>query len=119
MTESEFDRIVANDEKIVPSSGFAQSVMDAVRQEAATPKPIPFPWVRAVPGLVAIAIILVAIAVSSHGSSAEPQIRNNLSPVVVAAMQAVTSPVTIWIGFVLLLTFASIQLSARFCGGKA
>ncbi len=119
MTESEFDRIMADDEQIVPSSGFTQSVMDAVRQEAATPKPIPFPWGRAVPGLIAIAIMLVAIAVSSHGSGAEPQIRSNLSPVVAAAIHAITSPVTIWIGFVLLLTFASLQLSARFCGGKA
>ena len=32
-----------SEEEILPSSGFAASVMEAVRREAATPPPIPFP----------------------------------------------------------------------------
>ena len=42
--------------------------MDAVRREAAAPPPIPFPWKRALPGLVvagfALALVLVAVVVA-------------------------------------------------------
>jgi hypothetical protein len=56
----EFDRIMSEDE-ILPSSGFAASVMDAVRREAAIPPPIPFPWKRALPGAVFAAATLIVI----------------------------------------------------------
>ena len=50
--EDEMDRILSGEDEILPSSGFTVSVMDAVRREAAAPPPIPFPWKRALPGLV-------------------------------------------------------------------
>jgi hypothetical protein len=43
----------ADQDSILPSSGFAEAVMTAVRAEAAAPAPIPFPWKRAVPGIAA------------------------------------------------------------------
>ncbi len=46
------DRILAGEEELVPSSGFAAAIMDRVREEAAVPPPIPFPWKRMAPGLV-------------------------------------------------------------------
>lgn len=60
--KDEFDRIMS-EEEILPSSGFAASVMEAVRREAAAPPPIPFPWKRALPGAVLAAVTLVAILV--------------------------------------------------------
>jgi len=45
------DRILAAEEKLVPSSGFAAAVMERVREEAAAPLPISFPWRRVAPGL--------------------------------------------------------------------
>ena len=56
----EFDRIMS-EEEILPSSGFAASVMEAVRREAAAPPPIPFPWKRALPGAVFAAATLIGI----------------------------------------------------------
>lgn len=50
--EAEIGRILATEEELIPSSGFMASVMDQVRQEAALPKPIPFPWKWAVPGIL-------------------------------------------------------------------
>ena len=44
------DRILAAEEELAPSSGFVSAVMERVREEAAAPKPIPFPWKRVVPG---------------------------------------------------------------------
>jgi hypothetical protein len=49
------DRILAAEEELVPSSGFAAAIRDRVREEAAVPAPIPFPWSRVAPGLVLVA----------------------------------------------------------------
>ena len=46
------DRILSAEEELAPSSGFVSAVMERVREEAAAPAPIPFPWKRAVPGAV-------------------------------------------------------------------
>ena len=43
------------DDVILPSSGFADAVMTAVRHEATAPAPIAFPWKRAIPGFIAAA----------------------------------------------------------------
>jgi len=51
------------DDAILPSSGFALSVMDSIVAETArtaAPAPIPFPWKLALPTLAAIVIALVA-----------------------------------------------------------
>ena len=76
MQEDELDRMlargfgppnsaVAHAESIEPSSGFAASVMERVREEAAAAAalgPIRFPWRRAVPG---ICMVVLAVAVSA------------------------------------------------------
>lgn len=53
------DRILETEEELIPSSGFAASVMDRVRQEAAAPEPIPFPWKRVLPGMILAAVGLI------------------------------------------------------------
>lgn len=45
------DTILANEQELVPSSGFLARVMDRVQEGAAAPPPIPFPWKRAIPGM--------------------------------------------------------------------
>lgn len=59
---TEIDRILATEDELIPSSGFLSAVMERVREEAAAPAPIPFPWKRAIPG------ILFAIAVLGWGA---------------------------------------------------
>jgi hypothetical protein len=52
------DLILANEEELIPSSGFLAATMERVRDEAAMPKPIPFPWLRALPGIVLALAVL-------------------------------------------------------------
>ncbi len=52
MEQNRINAILATEEALIPSSGFLASVMESVREEAATPPPIPFPWKRAVPGIL-------------------------------------------------------------------
>jgi len=49
MELNSIDRILASEEPLIPSLGFLDSVMERVREEAAAPPPIPFPWKRALP----------------------------------------------------------------------
>jgi hypothetical protein len=52
------DRILAAEEELIPSSGFLAATMGRVRDEAGMPKPIPFPWLRALPGIVLAVAVL-------------------------------------------------------------
>lgn len=53
------DHILRSDETLMPSSGFLAAVMERVHDGAAAPAPIPFPWRRALPGIVlALAVLL-------------------------------------------------------------
>ena len=87
MTHDELDRALAED-SIEPSSGFAASVMDAVRLAAAEPPPLPFPWGRLALGIAACALLasagtdLLAEANLAWGAAAD-----TLSPLAAAAPQ--------------------------------
>ncbi len=63
MSDNDMDRILSKHDEILPSSGFAASVMEAVRREASAPPPIPFPWRRALPGIVVATFALVLVVV--------------------------------------------------------
>ena len=52
MEPTVIDHILATEEELVPSSGFLASVMERVQDEAAALAPIPFPWKRAIPGML-------------------------------------------------------------------
>ena len=56
--DAAIDRILAAEEELIPSSGFLAATMERVREEAAMPKPIPFPWLRALPGIVLAVSVL-------------------------------------------------------------
>jgi hypothetical protein len=65
----------AHAETIEPSSGFAASVMERVREEAAATaalSPIQFPWRRALPGIcmavLAIAVCATLLVLASAGA---------------------------------------------------
>ncbi len=70
MSNEEIDRVLAADEDIVPSSGFASSVMDAVRRDAEAPPAIRFPWKRALPGFIVcmLGAGLLLAGGGSHGA---------------------------------------------------
>jgi hypothetical protein len=46
------DAILADEEDIVPSSGFLARAMERVEDEVTAPPAIPFPWKRFLPGFV-------------------------------------------------------------------
>jgi hypothetical protein len=115
--QDELNRILAAEDEIVPTSGFAAAVMHAVRSEAEAPRPIPFPWRRALPGaiaaVVALTLLMVELFTQSGAGTALSQGGSigslAMEPIVDAAMSAGAH----WIALALLLTLASVSLSMR------
>ena len=72
MKPEDLERILREDDTIEPSSGFADRVMRAVRDDAADLGPIGFPWSRVVPGLAlcAVAVVVGIFAVVGAGPAA-------------------------------------------------
>jgi hypothetical protein len=114
MKQDELDRALANlsnDGAILPSSGFAASVMDAVRREALAPPPLPFPWKRALPCFAACVFGIVAILGMSIASRALGPIEFPLAAQIEAALNSEVGTITL----ALLTAFASALFSVRLC----
>lgn len=121
MRPDDVNRILSREEEILPSAGFVDSVMEAVRQEAAAPPPIPFPWKRALPLLVAggvtlVLVIAVAVAELSRGGAVSPQSAVTWT----SLMPALNTPTKVnaaWTLLALFISFVSVKLSARMAAG--
>jgi hypothetical protein len=57
MTPDDLDRILSSEDFVEPSSDFAMDVMAAVRQQAAEPSPLRFPWFRFAAGVAASGVM--------------------------------------------------------------
>ena len=123
MRDQELDRILSRDGGIVPSSGFVARVMDAVRQEASTPRPIPFPWKRAVPGLAAWGVVLVTAVMASRSAvSAEVESFSYWARLLSAASTVLATADRLgigWVALALLLSLGSVMLSMRLTGWRS
>ena len=121
----EIERILSREDGILPSSGFAVSVMDAVRREAAVPPPIPFPWKRALPGLVvgafAVALVLVAgvVALTQLGRASAPAPFSMSLPFISPpTLHGGIGSSAIWTAMALLVAWVSVKLSMRLAPGR-
>jgi hypothetical protein len=125
ISHDEVDRILSREDEILPSGGFAVSVMEAVRREAAVPPPIPFPWKRALPGLVIGGVVLVlvlvvgvmaivALGIALTASRFSMSLPSALPPISHQSMGYSAG----WIALALLVTFVSVKLSMRLAPGR-
>jgi hypothetical protein len=127
MRDRELDRILSADEDLVPSSGFVRNVMEAVRKEASAPPPIPFPWKRALPGLMLCFLSLVTVCGAAFLRPASERVPQSPGPSILTQLWsdlgALLSTAKIggsgWIILALLLTLASITLSLRLVGRRS
>jgi hypothetical protein len=114
--QSAIGQILAGEEELIPSSGFLATMMERVREEAACPKPIPFPWLRALPGIVvAIAVLcwcgfeLVRAGVASSREISFTDLH------MAAAAGRAMEPAG-WVGVALAASLLSWLLSRRLAG---
>jgi len=114
--------LLADHDAILPSSGFADSVMAAITREAAVPAPIAFPWKRALPGLAAVAavgaILLVALVVLIRSLPAANTISFSVE------LQAIPAPIfrhasdVLWLSFCLAVSAASLVFCRRLVSAR-
>jgi len=124
MHNDELDSLLrtSSEDEITPSSGFAASVMEAVRSEAALPSPIKFPWLRALPGM--LAVVLAAgvgtylVATQAAGAAASPAWLN-WQDALARAPVAGLGTAMIWSCSALLFSYLSVKLSMRFATRRA
>jgi hypothetical protein len=126
--DEEMDRMLLREDEILPSAGFTSSVMDAVWREAKAPAPIPFPWKRALPGMIVAAVVLVVIlgagiaAVAYFGTVAGPQVEAAVpssSLFLTSALQPGLQNAVLWIVLALVTALVSVKVSMRLGAGRA
>lgn len=101
---------------IVPSSGFAERVMTAVRESADAPPPIPFPWLRVLPwAAVAIALVMAAVVRLVTGSA--PSSADAEWPTAWLTQIQSASPDVVWTTVGVLLSLVTIAFALR-AGGR-
>jgi hypothetical protein len=110
------DHILASEEKLIPSSGFLASVMERVHEEARQPAPFPFPWKRAVPGIL--------LAAGVFGVGAYELVRQAIPAARALTLTQPHFSVSVqrpleqaaWVAFALAASLASWLLSRRLAG---
>ena len=103
MDDKELDRILSSEEHLVPSSGFALSVMEAVRDAGAQPRQARFPWWRLAAGVAACVGCGASFAALVHG----------LDPAVASRLAAVAPELSL-AGVVVLATLAGLRAQRVF-----
>ena len=105
------DKILASEEELVPSSGFLASVMERVAVGAGTLAPIPFPWLRALPGFVlALAVFVWAGVKFAH------LIASSAKQALTTPQFVPPTPQTEWLALALTLTLASAFVVRKLVG---
>jgi hypothetical protein len=120
LTDTDLDRaLTSSGDSILPSSGFADSVMTSVYNEAGAPAPIPFPWKRALPGfiaaLVALALLVATLPAVLYSvfASARRAPAVSIDWQSFAAFLAHPRTPGLWLGIALALSLACLLLCRR------
>ena len=116
MEPSKIDQILVTEEELIPSSGFLASVMERVHDEARMPAPFPFPWKRAIPGIV--------LATGVFGWGAVEFARQAIQASQTISLTQLQIPASVerpleqagWVALALVISFASVVLSRRLAG---
>lgn len=129
MNDNDLDRMLMKRDDILPSSGFVASVMEAVRQEAAAPAPISFPWKWALPGFIVCVAMAMGMIVQWFHSGAQAS-RAAKSIATALPMESITASLpqmhiaisTLdaleWSALALLVSFVAAWFSMRIASTK-
>jgi hypothetical protein len=116
MTDDDIESMLAHDDDILPSSGFEVSVMEAVRQDAASPPPLAFPWGRALPCMFSL---LAALGVTIWTWAGRSNTADALFDGALRELPGIgTRPAIQWVTIAVVATIMSVFLSLRLMRGR-
>lgn len=110
------DAILDNEEELIPSSGFLAATMERVREEAAMPKPISFPWRRALPGMVVAGAVLCWCGFEAVRASLAPAPVTSFNSMHDLAAEGRALEPAGWVALTLIASMLSWLLSRRLAG---
>ena len=113
MTGDDLDRMLSDEDPLLPSSGFTASVMEAVQREASAPPPLGFPWRHALPGLIALIVALTMAVWSGIGALNDPAAGALVDERVRALIAFGTRPDIAWTALAAVMTIVPALLSLR------
>jgi hypothetical protein len=102
----------ASNEQLTPSSGFTQSVMDAIREETTAPPPIPFPWKRLLPAAIALLCAMIGLGVFAGRHT--PALPGSFD----FAMNTPTAANLLWIALAIGLSLVTATVSFKLAAGR-
>ena len=103
MKHDQLDDLLSREDSLEPSSGFAARVMASVTAQAAAPPPLAYPWRRLVPGLAALALVLVLLAWAALASPSGGSLTFDFS--------APVWRIAAWTGLGLVVSFLALAFS--------
>jgi hypothetical protein len=111
----DLDRILLSEERLEPSSGFAAAALRAVRDAAAEPPPLPFPWWRLAIGLAACGTLTVSATALALRSSLSLSSLSNLPSLPAPFPQlAVVAPELGYATITILVSLGTLRALQRF-----
>jgi hypothetical protein len=113
VTPDDLDRLLSEGEHLLPSSGFAASVMEQIQREAAAPPALPFPWTRAIPGFVALAIAMAAAIWAGVGAFDDPEAGAALEGWARVVLDGLARPEVGWTALAAVMTIVPAMVSLR------
>jgi len=116
MDSSKIDQILATEEELIPTSGFLASVMERVHDEARMPAPLPFPWKRAIPGIVLATGVFGWGAIEFARQALQASRTINVTQLQIPASVEQPLEQAGWVALALVISFASVLLSRRIAG---
>jgi hypothetical protein len=109
----DIERLLGDEDEITPSARFLPAVMDAVQREAAAPRPLEFPWLRALPGLVATVAALAVATWHGIGSLSDPATSAVLAEELRELMALAAGVGLQWVVLAIAVTIVSALLPLR------
>lgn len=109
--DDHLDQILSTDRRLPPSPGFEATVMREVHRLADEPQPLRFPWVRFLPGLVAM-FLLVAVSIVV-ALSPELSIASAFVSTTRWGYTSIFGTGLVWLLLGGLLSYASVRITLR------
>jgi hypothetical protein len=116
MDGSRIVEILSSEEEILPSSGFVAAVMARVQDEAGAPPPIPFPWMRVLPGFALVAGVIGWVGVEAMRAGVPAMQQQALAAPHLPTGLAMPMEQAGWVALALGLSLASWLLARRLAG---
>lgn len=118
MNRYDIDDILTHEPRIMPSPDFLASVMRAVRQQAASLPPLKLPWLRVLPGILAMFVAIMRAVWDLVGFLNEPNVLAAFKEQLHQFAELAARFGVQWVVLAVAITVVSLALSISLVGGE-